>query len=112
MAIQRPQAASPPLLPFLRASHQHHHQQQESPSSPRGPASLRRATRPQSGGGSGVCVDGEGRVYQDFYKMVLENESRTDTPNATGTCMAIVSLLHLALHPHGWIPSNTRQASC
>jgi hypothetical protein len=32
-------------------------------------------------------VDGEGRLYQDFYKMVLENESRTDTPNATGACV-------------------------
>jgi hypothetical protein len=35
-----------------------------------------------------VCVDGEGRLYQDFYKMVLEDESRTDTPDATGACRA------------------------
>ncbi len=50
----------------------------------------RRPAAPSSGSGStgmggGVCVDGEGRLYQDFFKMVLENESRTDTPNATGT---------------------------
>lgn len=44
----------------------------------------------QGGNGGGVCVDGEGRVYQDFYKMVLENESRTDTPNATGATVCLV----------------------
>ena len=28
-------------------------------------------------------TDAEGRKYQDYYKMVLENESRTDTHTHT-----------------------------
>jgi len=37
-----------------------------------------------AGGGSnvrkGINIDGEGRMYKDFYKMVLENETRNDNP--------------------------------
>ena len=42
-------------------------------------------------------IDGEGRAYQDFYKMVLENESRTETQRVVRIlkkeCMAFARCL-------------------